>query len=128
LVKTGGRPIDPRYLAGFLDGEGCFRFQSTARVEVTLTYPHILQMFAETYGGSFNKAYTKKSKRQLWRWLICGSSCRRMLLFVIPYLEEKKDQAALILRGHRYPPRSAMREQLERELGCLKRINHRFTL
>ena len=119
------RPTDLAYAAGFLDGEGCFRFSNgTAHVRIENTYPKTLEWFAELFGGNVRARKRTSTKwRQAYIWEVFGSNACRLIALVYPYLQEKQEQAIILLEVYRYPPRSAMREALMNELCALKRID-----
>ena len=118
------------YAAGYLDGEGCFSFHGgTPRVYIENTYIHTLQWFADRFGGKVRPK--TKQENPNWRpaycWDIYGDNARECINKVLPYLQEKHPQAAILLEISAYPPRSAMRTRLKEELGKLKRIAYEWT-
>ena len=127
MERTGGRRIDHAYTAGFLDGEGCFRFLTGPRVEASSIYREILCLLADTYGGTVAKKHDAFGQRRTaWVWSIHSDACRKLIESIRPWLVEKAPQADLLLRGHRYAPKSAMRLQVLRELKALKRIHYQW--
>lgn len=123
-----GHPLNFEYLAGLLDGEGCFRFSSTPLVEICGTYPDILRQLESQYGGRVRlQCSTPLSKKRVYKWTITGPRAAQVVRQVLPFLEEKAPQADLVLRIHRYPPKSAMRAALIRELKALKRVSYQWS-
>tara|TARA_R100000808_G_C2095197_1_gene114129 strand:+ start:185 stop:565 length:381 start_codon:yes stop_codon:yes gene_type:complete len=120
---------DKAYAAGFLDGEGHFKFnRGSPSVRIDNTYIHILRWFQTQFGGKVRKKPQPENAnhRQTWFWEVSGDNARKCLFQVIPYLREKLPQAILLLEASLYPPRSAQRDWIEAELKKLKRINYRW--
>lgn len=129
MERTGQRLTKPElgYLAGFLDGEGSFGFYgSTASVKVSNCYPRVLEWMQSIYGGSIYSDHGARSSkhRLVFRWTVSGEAARRLCSDVIPYLQEKVRQAETLMKIHKYPPRSAMRVRLIKELKDLKHIEY----
>lgn len=116
-----GDALSPQYIAGFLDGEGCFRFHHTPIIECATTYPETLESLQRLYGGSFNQFRYPEGK-PMFRWSITGPGAIRVIEDIYPHLKEKQVQAALLRKVLRYPPKTAMRSAHLRELKALKRI------
>ena len=117
------------YAAGYLDGEGCFKFHhGTPVVSITSTYVHTLLWFKKMFGGSTRakKKQDNPNFRQAHYWEISGDNARSCIKNVLPYLQEKTTQAKILLEISSYPPRSHRRTQLEQELRDLKRINYEW--
>ena len=120
--------MNPKYLAGLLDGEGCFRFTQTPLVEVCGSFPEILQDIQAYYGGRLAiQMPTALSRKRMYKWTVTGPTAIRVTTDVLPYLKEKEPQARLLLKVQRYPPKSAMRAASVRELKALKRISYQWT-
>ena len=118
-----GDTLNTAYVAGILDGEGCFRFTRTALIEMSASYPQILMDFQLKYGGKLNNQQkTAISRKPMFRWYVSGPKALCLLEEVLPYLREKRPQALLLRRVLSYPPKTAMRHALLRELKALKRI------
>lgn len=130
-VETGQRRIDPTpydlaYLAGYLDGEGCFMFQErTATVSVSTTYPHILHWIKSLFHGTIALKHPRQGhKRAAYSWRIYGSNAERLCNMVLPYLKEKRRQAELVLQAKGSSANSEARKAAQDELKKLKRINY----
>ena len=91
---------DLAYAAGYLDGEGCFKFTNgTPEVCVENTYVHTLEWFSEMFGGAC-RAKTKPENpkwRQAFAWHATGDNARNCIKAVLPYLQEKLPQAKILL-------------------------------
>ena len=129
MERPGATPIEWQlgYIAGFLDGEGTFDFHSgTPRVRAVNCYPATLQWLRALYGGAIRVTEPSfPNHRRVFRWRVTGQEARTLCRQVLPYLVEKRPQAALLLRIGIYPPASAMRAHLIRELSELKHIEYR---
>jgi hypothetical protein len=114
------------YLAGYLDGEGCFMFQErTAAVCVSTTYPHILHWIKSLFYGTVAlKNQMNGRNRAAYSWRVYGSNAERVCRMVLPYLKEKKRQAELVLQARQATANSELRKAAEEELKALKRINY----
>lgn len=120
-----GDTLTPAYLAGFLDGEGCFRIKNTPAVELTCAYPHIVADLYQRYGGwTATEAPQGISKKTKFRWHVMGPKALRVIREVMPFLREKHPQAALLLKVSRFPPKTAMRAASIRELKALKLVSY----
>ena len=126
---TGAKLIDLVYAAGYLDAEGCLRYQNSTTVSVSNTYPATLHWLADIFGGKVREksSATKKEHRTCYEWYVSGETARKCIKEVLPFLQEKLPQAVILLQIMKYPPNSAKREALAKELTKLKRINHTWT-
>ncbi len=101
------------WMAGFLDGEGCFTITKQKRkdratpyyrpvVSVTNTDQRGLQVFSECYGGKVQAVKEKRKDRFGVKWAnpfiwVCPvSSLPRLLEEVTPQLRMKGEQAAVL--------------------------------
>lgn len=117
--------LSPEYLAGFLDGEGCFRITTGPAIELTCAYPHIVSDLKERYGGWTTAAAPRGlSKKTSFRWAANGPRALRVVNEILPYLREKRPQAKLLLKVSRFPPKTAMRAATLRELRELKLVSY----
>lgn len=115
------------YIAGYLDGEGCFTFVNTPVIEITNTYPHTLMWIKQFFGGTVSmRSNTRNSDkwRTTYRYKICGSNALHMCRSVSPYIQEKKLQVEAVLAMSKLPKQSEARKQLQKELSSLKVINY----
>lgn len=131
LDTTGQRRIEPTqydlaYLAGYLDGEGCFLFQErTAVVTISNTYPHVLHWIKSMFHGTISLKHSMNGRtRAAYSWRVYGSNAERICKMVMPYLKEKKRQAELVLQAREASANSESRKAAMEELKRLKRINY----
>lgn len=96
--------IDSRWLAGFVDGEGCFNFtkcRSTIlpRLLIVNTNLGILLEIKEQYGGDI----TARNVKAHWKIGYCYrahyKAFRRIIDDIYPYLKIKKEVATLSLEA-----------------------------
>ena len=130
-VETGQRHIDEiqlAYAAGYLDGEGCFQYCNTPKVSIINCYPKTLIWFKGMFKGTFKKRMRSNHKDQ-WRatyeWRDYGDNSRNCVSLCLPYLQEKQNQARILLEISKYPPKSTKRAELKKELSLLKKIDYR---
>jgi len=127
--RLGLRRIDLAYAAGFVDGEGCFRFCSgSPRLSVANCYPAVLTDLCKFFGGSVRQENSRRNGRcrVAHVWSIGGDACISATRLLLPYLKEKQAQAVWLLLARDYPPRSAMRELAHSEIKTLKHIDHDY--
>lgn len=136
--------IELSYMAGLFDGEGCIRVIKHAtnhsaynlQVVIGITYVHSLEILRDTFGGSIIIRRKEKSHyKQLYSWTIYGRDAHNFLISVLPYLQEKKEQAILAEEyykkfGHstngksRYASERAEQEWYYRKLQELKKVEY----
>lgn len=123
-MSTDPDQIELAYLAGWLDGEGCFLYGTTPRVSASNTYPPVLVRLSEVFGGAVSK--TKPSRytahRTCWQWSVTGPNALRLVEALLPYLREKRDQASLLPRIREL--KKGDRGPLLQELRDLKHMDH----
>ena len=128
MEATGPKPTDLAYVAGYMDGEGCFRAnKGNIEVQIKNTYPHVLRFIEDLFGGRVVQVRRKPracDHRSVFGFSIYGDDARNMVRQLLPYLKEKKNQAELVLELINYPPRSSKKESLIRRLKELKRIDY----
>jgi hypothetical protein len=84
------------YTAGYLDGEGCIRWNNcTPNVTLESCNPNPMQFVAAHYGGKVTqvKRKTPTTKRPVYRLSYYGPTAITLLLSLLEFLIEKKDQA-----------------------------------
>ena len=123
LGPPGQKPISVRwlcYLAGFVDGEGCIRWN---RLKIGNTYPLTLFIAREFFGG---QVYREKQRngRTMFSWCVYGDEAQAALTALAPFLIEKQLQALLVLKVGSYPRKSEQRKLLTRYITELKNIDH----
>ena len=120
---TGLKPTDAAWVAGLLDGEACFSFHKTPTVAVESTSPSVIEEMYRMFGGRCAAVKRKTSSgRPVFRWRVYGEDAIGVCRLTYEYLKDKKEQAALLSRVYRYPPKSSMRMSLQRRLSSLKRV------
>jgi len=128
LGEIGLTPISLAYAAGYLDGEGCFQYHHTPKISVINCYPKTLIWLQKLFKGTFKKRMRPNHKEQ-WRatyeWRCYGDNARNCARLCLPFLQEKKQQAVIILEMNNYPVKSSKRSELQRELSLLKKIDYR---
>ena len=113
------------YIAGFLDGEGCMRWdRGQPRIEVSHTYPHVLEELCMALGGSIHKKREEAGRRPMFSWSVSGRRALLALIKLGPHLKEKRNQALLLqlmcdIRDEEY------RDALDQALRALKRIHYK---
>lgn len=126
MAPPGQKPIDPQlhqYLAGYIDGEGCFQFRRTLEISITSIYPYTLKVFQVAYGGAINHRKGDVNRRTSYQWRIYGQGAMKVLEDVLPYLREKKVQALLCVAIRETPP-GPEREGLMAQLKSMKRVEY----
>lgn len=93
------------YIAGLLDGEGCFGiarskkyFYPTVYLGMTVKALPIMKEIQEEFGGTLRmyRAHTEKWA-EAWMLRIHGKATRKLIEAMLPHLELKKNQATLLL-------------------------------
>lgn len=114
------------YLAGYLDGEGCFTVWhgTTAAISVSNTFPYVLEALRREWGGSIMRKSGTKNGRTAWEWRVWGDKAIDVARMVSPYLVEKRVQADLMSQIRVWPPGSKQRTDLVERLRALKKIDY----
>lgn len=125
---VGLTPTDLAYVAGYMDGEGCFRAnKGNIEVQIKNTYPNVLYDIQRMFGGSVReerRSLPNAKHRTAFSFGIYGESAREMVRSLLPYLREKKSQAELTLELINHPKNSSKKDFLIRRLKALKRVDH----
>lgn len=101
------------YLAGIIDGEGCFwrgqckngqgRKFMQSRILITNTNKDIMQWLVENFGGRIQAHNSKRIKHPTWQeyfvWALTSSKAEALALEVKPYLIIKKEKVYKVI-GH----------------------------
>jgi len=119
--------IDGQYAAGFVDGEGSIYLSKSYHpyVEVGNSYLPILELFQERWGGAIShpkKARTDVKERHRW-YLGSPATIRPFLDDILPFLHEKRRQAALMLdylASYTYTTRQGCRQGLSIDERALR--------
>lgn len=108
--------INIEYLAGFFDAEGCIgiyrskgaknsRYKSGFKtpclvriVSVTNTYRPILEAYKSMFGGWIHFLKRTGKYKPCYSWTVGSKEdIQRVLFTLLPYLQEKHDQASMML-------------------------------
>lgn len=99
--KLGLKPISPQWLAGYLDGEGCFSIpKGNRQPEVKISsanYDLLCTLFHHLGGSFYNHGYPTNTRRKSWSWVVRGKEAIDVVVSVLPYLREKQNQAVALL-------------------------------
>lgn len=102
------------YFAGVVDGEGCIGLYvrsggrssgkgRTISLTVGMSCLPVLLALRDRFGGSINKRTKQRGqKKQMYAWAVAADLAKQCLLALLPYLIEKKDQAAVALEARKY--------------------------
>lgn len=105
------------YMAGFFDGEGSIglylnqgssdpRYKSGHKspswirsVSVVNTYMPILLLFKQFFGGRINRIVKDPKYKPCYQWQVSNKpQVLKVLTTLLPYLQEKRSQAELMIR------------------------------
>ena len=86
------------YLAGFMDGEGCFYITPAPTYKVHVrcsnTYKPIIDRLQELFGGSVTEDVKRKPHhKQCYSWGVVARDAEKVCKTLLPYLKEKKERA-----------------------------------
>ena len=123
------------YAAGFLDGEGCFVIGSNRKITVIAenTYLPVINWLQQMFGGSITACKGKKANhRTTYRWCVVSRDAMCVCQTLVPYLREKREQAALLIAfqqtiggiGRRVP--AEVKVERERLGGMVKALKGRL--
>lgn len=98
--------ISKEYIAGYFDGEGCVRMclsktgSGGIHVFITNTYKPFLIYLKDVYGGNTSLRTPENERhKQCYQWRL--SNKKDALIFlndILPFLNEKKEQAELAIK------------------------------
>jgi hypothetical protein len=105
VQAVAGEATAHAWAAGIIDGEGCIHIRSQVQailaVSVTqsgVEVPEMLTRLRDLYGGSITRAvYAGGNRRPSRTWSVAARKAEALLLSVLPYLVEKRDQADIAL-------------------------------
>ena len=114
------------YLAGYLDGEGCFTVwhQATPAISVSNTFPYVIEAMRKEWGGHISKKQQRDGSRTAWEWRVWGDTAIQVARMVSPYLVEKRIQADLMAQIRVWPAGSQQRKDLIERLRSLKKVDY----
>ena len=93
--------IEIGWIAGFVDGEGCFGISKHhCYVEVVNTKEDPIRFLYERFGGSLRFALRPDNSRQkpCWRWCVSGKEALIFTKVISEHLKVKKPQSELLLK------------------------------
>ena len=112
------------YVAGYLDGEGCFVYDHSPTIQVASVFPYTLRLFAESFGGTVKKRIPNDGIRKVYYdYRTFGDKTIDLIKLTLPYLHEKKQQAELILLMRKANP-GPERDGMKAQLAAMKRIEY----
>lgn len=124
LEVTGQRLTDVNWLAGLVDGEGCFRVGSSPTLAVETTCRTVIEECNRIISGTCTAVKRRTSLgRPVFRWRIHGDKAIEAAVTLAPFLKDKKEQAILLASFYNYPPKSAMRDAIIRRLKAMKKVS-----
>ncbi len=92
---------DRGYIAGFLDGEGCFTVVKRWKIVVACenTYRPTIERLHKIFGGCFTPMVRKRKKnwRPTYRWAVVSNDALQVCQSVAVYLKEKQPQAVMLI-------------------------------
>ena len=99
--------VTPEYLAGLIDGEGCFGINRDksgrsyhVRLDVGMTLPAkpVLEALRTQYGGVLNRTRKATDRwAEAWAWRVFGRELGAVLAEVSPFLNIKRPHAELLM-------------------------------
>jgi len=109
------RAEDAAYIAGLLDGEGCFGiFKRTARkplvsdqysihIAICITDPYIIPWLAEVTGCGWTASHDGSNikHKAVYTWHCASTAAATLAEQILPYLRIKREQAKLLIDTHR---------------------------
>lgn len=112
-------------MAGYLDGEGCFMYRTSPTIEIASVFPYTLRLFVESFGGKVKRRNRRDGdlRKTYYHYRIFGEGALDLIRLTLPYLQEKKQQAELVLlmRKAKCGPE---REGLKAQLSAMKQIEY----
>ena len=131
---TGQRLTDTElaWVAGFIDGEGCFSIKVSkswvrgccVRIQLTNTHLPTLCLLRRFFGG---RVAMHMKAGPTWRttfsWEVNGDRADHVAEQILPYLQEKREQAELFREFHSYKGagKTDRRVEIVAEMKRLKR-------
>lgn len=120
------------YLAGIMDGEGCFFIGNYSRskhgakyyqtvLSVSSCSPELIDWLSMNFGG-MNTKYThkqtpKNSRKPVYRWIASGDRLTHLCEVMFPYLVIKRREAEILLEMRKtfekYSPKKGQRSRMK---------------
>lgn len=85
--------VNHAYVAGFIDGEGCFILSHSITLKVSHTHFRTLKHLQSLFGGTIREHNHISHKKQAWTWGLNGKDAIDCILAIRPFLIEKRSQA-----------------------------------
>ena len=88
------------YVAGYLDGEGCFFAYGHHRYGIVCENTHrpTVEWLQELFGGNVTICKGRKSNhRTTYRWVVVGNEAAAVCKVIAPFLKEKWRSATIII-------------------------------
>lgn len=134
-MATIPKDVELAYFAGIVDGEGCISSAETrgrvfASLNVTNTYPYILEDLKSLFGGNIYRRNRKKAlehHKASYGWTIGGASVSQALELLLPYMIIKKEQAKVAMelcRLQEFKDEVSLEKRQELR-NMLKQLNHK---
>lgn len=101
--------IDKAYIAGLVDGEGCFGLYKTmptsnplATFTIGMTDEKIIRWLFKIIGylGDIQERLRKGNRKDIWQLRITSNQCLLFTSSILPYLKIKDKQARIIIQHH----------------------------
>lgn len=90
-------PTEAAYIAGIVDGEGCLRLASQARLDIANTSPELINWLQSKVGGKVYLQPQRLGNKPVYRLQLRYSEIKTTLELVLPYMVVKKEIGARIL-------------------------------
>lgn len=79
------------WAAGFLEGEGHFEWNRTSgRVDATQVQLEPLERILALFGGNIKAQRPRENQQPHWRWWVCGSRARGVMLTLYPMMSPRR--------------------------------------
>lgn len=99
--NMGTDSSDLAYIAGYLDGEGCFSVGRHWKISIICENTHrpTIEWLHSIFNGSFSARIFKRKPqwRPTYRWQVVGNDALSVCQIIAPYLREKTEQALLLI-------------------------------
>ncbi len=120
------------YLAGIIDGEGCFHIARpggkthTLRLFVMNTHKPLIDYLYNTYGGF---QYSRKKENSTWKirheWFVDRGNLDEILPKLAPYLINKREHLDIVIEFRKTFPKVRNYHKIPDELVAIREDCHR---
>lgn len=99
------KPEELAYVAGFVDGEGCFSIGKNGSVSLGIvnTSRCTLEFVLKVLGAGVIQDRKQKVNKRQYIFRSYGENCMDAVHLLLPYLIEKRDQALLLIEYRNIP-------------------------